>query len=44
MVCDGSLVKLIEVCKKRFVDVGGEVFEFMGLLKLDVFNDGVVSF
>ncbi|XP_024389786.1 uncharacterized protein [Physcomitrium patens] len=37
-----SPAKLIEVCKKRFVDVGGEVLEFTGLSKLDVFNDGAV--
>lgn len=37
-----SPAKLIEVSKKRFLSVGGEVVEFTGLSKLDIFDDGAV--
>lgn len=38
-----SPARLIEVAKKRFESVGGEVLEFTGLSKLDVFDNGAVS-
>jgi len=39
----GSPAKLVEVSKKRFESVGGEVLEFTGLTKVDVFDDAAVS-
>jgi flavin-dependent dehydrogenase len=37
-----SPARLIEVAKKRFESVGGEVLELTGLSKLDVFDNGAV--